>query len=78
MKVKLIGIQKINFNNANNEEIKGTLAFVVYPEENVQGLRTDKFFLKDGISLPEGVKVNDTIDISFNRKGKVEMIFKAN
>ena len=32
--------------------------------------------MKDGISLPKDTKINDTIEICFNMKGKVEMIIK--
>lgn len=78
MKSQLIGIQHIQFTNDNNEEIKGTNIFVAFKDENVQGLRTEKFFLKQGIELPKDTKLNDTIELSFNHKGKIEMINKAN
>lgn len=78
MKSQLIGIQNIQFSNSNNEEIKGTNIFVAFKDENVQGLRTEKFFLKEGIVLPKDTKLNDTIELSFNHKGKIEMIYKVN
>jgi|BioPla2DNA2_1021312.scaffolds.fasta_scaffold390888_1 hypothetical protein len=78
MKVKILGIQKIGFTNNNGEVISGTNLFVAFPEENVDGLRTEKFWIRDGINLPKDTKLNDMLDISFDRKGKVEMIFKAN
>ena len=77
MKAQLIGIQGIHFTNNNGEEIRGTNIFVAFQDENIEGFRTEKFFLKDGITLPKDTKLNDNIEISFNRKGKVEMIFKA-
>lgn len=76
MTVKLLGIQLVNFTNNNGETIKGTNIYCCFKDDGVEGLRTEKFFLKDGIKLPE-CKVNDTIDISFNMKGKVEMIYKV-
>ena len=76
MVAKLLGIQPVNFTNNRNETINGTNIFCAFKDENVEGLRTEKFFLKDGIKLPE-CKLNDAIDISFNMKGKVEMIHKA-
>lgn len=78
MQVRLVGVQGIHFVNNNGEEVNGTNIFCAFPDENVEGLRTEKFFLKDGITLPKDTKLNDTIDISFNMKGKVEAIFKAN
>lgn len=78
MQAKLIGVQQINFTNNNGEAINGTNLFVAFKDENVEGLRTDKFFIKDGITLPKDTKLNDTIELSFNYKGKIEMIYKAN
>ena len=77
MKAKLIGVQGIHFTNNNGEDINGTNIYCAFQDGNVEGLRTEKFFLKDGINLPKDTKLNDTIDISFNMKGKVEMIYKA-
>lgn len=75
MKAKLVGIQGIHVTNNNCEEINILNIFCAFPDENVEGLRTEKFFLKDGVTSP---KLNDTIGLSFNMKGKVEMVFKAN
>ena len=77
MQVKLIGVQNVNFTNNSGEVIKGMNLCVAFKDENVDGLRTDKFFLKDGIALPKETKLNDTIDLSFNHKGKIEMIYKV-
>ena len=76
MQVKLVGVQPVNFTNNNGETIIGTNIFCAFKDENIEGLRTEKFFLKDGITLPE-CKLNDTINLSFDRRGKVEMIYKA-
>lgn len=77
MQAKLIGVMDVNFTNNNGEAIHGTNIFVAFKDENVEGFRTEKFFLKNGISLPKDTKLNDTIDLSFNHKGKIEMIYKA-
>lgn len=77
MKAKLVGKYRVHFTNNNGEEINGTKIYCLFQDENVEGLKTAEFFLKDGINLPEGTKINDAVDISFNMKGKVEMIFKA-
>jgi len=77
MQAILIGVMSVDFSNANGEQIQGTNIFVSFKDENVQGLRTEKFFLKNGIALPEKTKVNDTLELSFNHKGKIESVNKA-
>lgn len=76
MQVTLLGVSDVNFTNGNGETIKGTNIFCGFKDENCKGMRTEKFFLKDGIKLPE-CKLNDILEVSFNMKGKVEMIYKA-
>ena len=76
MQVKLVGVQPVNFINKHGETINGTNIFCVLMVENVDGLRTEKFFISPEIKLPD-CKLNDIIDISFNMKGKVEMVYKA-
>lgn len=78
MQAKLLGIQEINFTNDAGISVNGINIFCAFKDENTEGLRTEKFFLKDGITLPKEIKINDTLDIVFTRKGKVEMIYKAN
>lgn len=77
MQVKTIGVQHMNFTNANGEQVKGTNLFVAFKDENVQGMRTERFFVKSEIALPEQTKINDVLEISFNHKGKIESITKA-
>jgi len=77
MKVKLFGVQDVNFTNANGETINGTNIFVGFSDENVEGIRTEKFFVKESIDFPENVKINSTLELSFNHKGKIEAIYSA-
>ena len=77
MKTRILGLQKINFTNKDGEAILGNNIFVAFVDENVDGVRTEKFFLKDGIVIPKEIKPNDDILLSFNHKGRVEMISKA-
>lgn len=76
MQAKLLGVMKVNFTNNQNESVQGTNLFVAFQDENIEGLRTEKFFLKDSIALPKDTKINDVIDIVFNFKGKIEAINK--
>lgn len=75
MQVQLLGIEDINFSNDKGEVIKGSTIYVSFKDERVNGLKTSKFFIRDNIQFPE-CKLNDTINLSFNMKGKVEFIFK--
>ena len=77
MMAKLIGLMGVNFINSNGEEVKGINIFTAFEDKNVQGLRTEKFFVKADITLPKDTKINDTLNISFNHKGKIESIEKA-
>ena len=78
MQAKLLGFMGVDFKNKQTgEQIVGMNIFVAFKDENVHGLKAEKFFLKEGIVLPEQVKVNDTLELSFNYKGKVESITKA-
>lgn len=76
MQVKLVGIQRIDFTNNKGEKISGCNLYCMFKSEQVEGYRTEKFFLKQGIELPD-CKINDTIELSFSMKGKVEMVHKA-
>ena len=73
MKAKLVGVQGIHFTNNSGEEVNGTKIYCAFYDDNVEGLRTADFFLKDGITLPKETKLNDTIDISFNMKGNINI-----
>ncbi len=77
MRGRLEGVQKISFTNNAGEEISGMNIYVAFQDENVEGLKTEKFFLKSNISLPKDTKINDMLEISFNYKGKIESIQKA-
>lgn len=78
VKMRLIGTQEIGFlNSSTGERIEGVNIYTAFPADGVDGLRTEKFFLKESISLPKDIKINDMIEIAFNYKGKIESIQKA-
>lgn len=72
----LLGIQSVNFINNAGDRIEGVNLFCAYEDENVSGYRTEKFFIKPEIKLPE-LKLKDSIKLNFNMKGKVESVTKA-
>lgn len=72
----LLGIQHVDFKNNAGETITGTNLFVCYKDPSVDGLRTDKYFVKPEIKFPD-IKLKDAIVIYFNSRGKVEGVAKA-
>lgn len=77
MQMTLVGVAPVSFVNNAGETIKGQNIYVLFKDENTNGLKAEKLFLKDGIDLPKETKLNDTLNVSFNMKGRVEMIYKA-
>lgn len=69
----VLGVQFVDFSAPSGDIIKGTNLFVCYPHSHVVGVKTDKFFIKQSIDC-SGIKSGDTIDISFNRYGKVDSL----
>ena len=75
MNVQLVGLQPINF-TSDGKTISGTNLYCAFQDNNVEGLRTEKFYVSSDISIPD-VKLNSTISIEFNFKGKILGIQKA-
>lgn len=73
MKAKLLGLRKLDFTADDKSSVKGCQLFISYPEEGVEGEQTDKLFIRDGFDLP-ALKPGDTLEITFNRKGRPESI----
>lgn len=73
MQALLIGYTILNFKSSSGDEINGTQLFYAYTDEKTVGYKTDKVFVRKGIELPE-MKPNDTINLFFDRKGKVEAV----
>lgn len=76
MLAKIVGLQQISFKNPDGKVIEGTKIFTEYPDENVMGVKTEAFFVKQGIKFPESLKAGEQVNIYFNQKGKVEAITK--
>ena len=70
MKMKLYGVQKLDFTTKEGNRISGTNLFVAYSDPNVQGVKTDKVFINTSISLPNALKAGMEIEIMFDMKGK--------
>ena len=73
IKARLIGYSKLDFQSGSGEQIKGYSLYISYPQDKVIGERTDKVFVREEIAIPK-VKVGDTLNLSFNVRGKLESI----
>lgn len=76
MVVDVLGFQNLDFEGQNGQRVKGINLFTAFVDEGVTGMRTDRFFLRDGLALPKDFKVNDEVTLYFDRKGRVEKIEK--
>ena len=75
MLVKLLGISRVDFKSQSGDHIEGHKLYTCFEDENVKGFKTDAFFVRKEIALPD-VKLNDEVNIYFNSKGKVEAVTK--
>lgn len=73
MQAVVLGFSELNFRSGNGDLIQGTQLFYAFPDENTVGHKADKVFVKKNIQLPD-MKPNDTINLFFDRKGKVEAV----
>lgn len=76
MVVKVIGIQELDFETKQGERIQGTNLFTEYPDDYVEGIRCEKFFVRRSIDC-KNVKINSYYDITFDRRGKLAKIEDA-
>lgn len=65
----LLGYKPLNF-HADGQDVVGTVLYLSFPENGVEGLMADKIFVREGtISLPE-LTPGMALCITYNRKGK--------
>ena len=62
MKVNLIGLRKLDFENEKGDQVQGIKLFFAYPEENVYGNTADSRFISAELIEKLGVPVQDLID----------------
>lgn len=74
MLVQILGKQILDFTTRDGQLIKGTNLYVAYQQEDIVGLKSDKFFVRDGIIIPKELKINDKAEVYFDHRGKVEGI----
>lgn len=71
----VFGVQNINFKNNDGDLVRGTNLFLGFKDENVIGLKAQKFFLKEDFKLPD-IKPNDKLHLTFDMKGRITEIKK--
>ena len=76
MEALVMGIQKIDFVDKQNNPIEGKRLYLAFSEESVQGYRTESFFVRNNIQIPEDIQPTDKIKVEFSYKGKVQAISK--
>ena len=72
----LYGLMVVDFVNNDGERITGKNGFFGFESENVEGLRTEKFFIGNDIPFPE-CNIGDELELTFNYRGKLESVSKA-
>ena len=70
---KCVGIRPSSFNGNDGQTVNGKNLYFVYPLESGEGHGTERVFMTvDKLSTCTVVpKVNDVVDIIYNRYGKV-------
>ena len=71
MDVKVIGISDSNFKGSDGTQVTGTNLYVTHVDRNVVGLKAQKFFISQRVSVPQGLAVGADVRLDFNQYGKV-------
>lgn len=78
MRAILQGFGKLDFVSADGNRVVGTNLYISFPDKNVNGQKCERIFAPKEIVFPDKVKVGDTLNFSFNHKGKLESITADN
>ena len=76
MQVTLQGFRNLDFKSKDGEQIKGTQLFVTFLDAETTGYMTERLFIRPEVQLPT-LKQGDLLDVSFNMRGKVEVVEKS-
>lgn len=81
MKAKVVGTRRLEFtDNKTGELIAGVQVFVIYPDYDVVGEKTDKVFVSDssGVKLPEFVLGSEYVfnydSVGFGRYARNKLV----
>lgn len=78
MQAILQGFAKLDFTSADGNRVEGTNLYISFPDKNVTGQKCERIFASKEIVFPEKIKIGDTLNFSFNNKGKLETITANN
>lgn len=73
MIVKLLGVQKLDFETREGERIIGTNIYTQYPDDYVEGVKCEKFFIRKSVDV-SNLKIDSFYDLTFDRRGKIDKI----
>lgn len=74
MKIKVVGIQKIDYTNKAGRHVSGVNLHAMYVDNRTEGYAVDKFYLASDFPNLNQVKVNTDVDVYFNQYGKVDFL----
>ena len=71
MKVKVLGIQKIDYTNKSGRHITGINLHVMYNDIKTDGYSVDKFYISSNFPNIDKIIVNSDLEIYFTISVKV-------
>ena len=76
MIIKYIGSRMVSFKSEKGDLIDGTTLYYAHEAPGVDGLMTDKMFVRKDMQLPS-LKAGDNLTADFDNHGKLISIKKA-
>ena len=74
---EVIGIQHRKYTNKQGREVEGYNLFATREEEGVDGLACVREWVSVDVMEESGVSVGDSVELSYNRYGRIERIRPA-
>lgn len=68
---EVIGIQHRKYTNKQGREVEGYNLFVTYEEKEVNGLACMREWVATDVMEDSGVSVGDSVDLNYNRYGRI-------
>ena len=76
--MKVIGFKKVNFETPEHQQIKGYRVFcTLAPDESITGTGCEVFFVSETKADGWIPRVNEEIDIVYNKYGKIDRIIRS-
>ena len=72
----IVGLKRVDFKDKDGSQIQGVKVYVNLPEDNVEGMATDSFFLSDNkfADIHDALCVGSLIDVHYNKYGKISSV----